>query len=142
MTEEKKETRGLKTAGLSIHYRRIVQDNLRFRLKPQLPDLPRPQLAAYIQLKTGIGFLKPYLWRIGKRDDDTCNDCKKKQTVTHLLLNCKTYQNERKPLKKAALKDKNPLTLQWLLNTTQGKEALGQFLLSTKVATAQWIKTQ
>jgi hypothetical protein len=138
--EEEKETRGLKSAGLGIHYRRIAQDMLTYSLKPKLPSLARPHLAAYIQLKTGIGYLKPFLRRIGKLADDRCKRCNVQQTVRHLLLDCKEYDTERKKLRWAL--DGLPLTLKVLFNTSKGKEAIAEFLTSTKIATAQWVREQ
>jgi RNase H len=138
--EEEKESRGLKSAGLGIQYRLIARDMLSFSTKPKLPVLPRARLAAYIQLKTGIGYLKPYLRRIGKLPDDNCSTCNKRQTTAHLIMYCKKYRTERKQLQKDLRG--LPLTLQVLFSTNKGKEALRAFLISTEIATAAWISEQ
>ena len=132
------ETKGLKAKGLGIHYRQVCQDFLDFSLKPTQPPMARPQQGAYIQLKTGIGFLRTHQKTLGKRDDDECfGGCRGRQSAGHLLLYCRHYRTERKVLKKA-LKGL-PLNLQVLLCTKAGKEALAGFLESTQICTAKWL---
>ncbi len=99
--------------------------------------MPKRHQAAYIQLKTGIGYLKPYFRKIGKAEDDKCfGDCNFKQTTKHLLLECPSYSEERKRMRKAL--GRLPLTLQILLCTREGKNALATFLGETEICTAGW----
>jgi hypothetical protein len=54
-----------------------------------------------IQLQSGHIPINSYLRRIGKRDNDHCNNCKKKdgreipETVNHFILDCPAYRHER-----------------------------------------------
>ena len=118
-----------------------VTSNLSFSLKPKLPPLPRKAQSAYIQLKTGIGYLRSYQRRIGKADTDTCRSCgKEKETTEHLVLHCAKYNGERKKMKRVL--DNLPLTIQILFCTEKGKNALAEYLISTKICTAEWLREQ
>jgi ribonuclease HI len=135
------EDRGLRAKGLGKHYRRVCQEGLTFSIKkPTIPELPRRHQSAYIQLKTGIGYLRAYQALIGNAEDYRCSRCssRDRQTTTHLILHCKAYSTERKALRKA-LKGL-PLSLQTLFCTSKGKEALADFLLDTEVCTARWLQ--
>ena len=102
-----------------------------------LPDLPRKHQSAYIQLKTGIGNLRPYLAKMGKADSRACRQgCKEKEDTEHLVLHCTKYNKERRKLKKDL--ERLPLTLQILFCTMKGKKALAEFLKSTKICTGEW----
>ena len=94
--EEEKEEQGRMPVGLGKLYRQICQDNLAFKLTPSVPALFRPSQSAYIQLKTGIGYLKPFQRKIGSREDDLCKQCGRKETTAHLILSCTQYDEERK----------------------------------------------
>jgi len=126
---------GLKARGLGNHYRALVRGNLTFSLKPKLPALPRKHQSAYIQLKTGIGYLKPYQKRIGKTDTDRCDKCNEREDTEHLVLHCTKYEKERKKMKRGL--DNLPLTAQILFCTNKGKDALAAYLVSTKICTVE-----
>jgi ribonuclease HI len=134
------EDRGLQARGLGKHYRRVCRSSLPFSLKPSIPELPRRLQSAYIQLKTGIGYLRAYQALIGNAEDYRCSRCnsQSRQTAAHLILYCTAYATERKALGKA-LKGL-PLSLQTLFCTSKGKEALADFLLDTEVCTARWLQ--
>ena len=135
------EKQGLRARGLGKLYRIIAQGNLAFSLKPSIPALPRRNEAAYIQLKTGIGYLKAYQRLIGKREDDRCGkNCRKSQTTKHLVLECERYSEQRKQLREALRGI--PLTLQVLFGTKRGKEALAKFLICTEICTAKWMQDE
>ncbi len=74
---------------------------LSFSQKPQPPLTPRSLHSAYVQLKTGIGFLKSYFNLIKKAEDSKCfGSCREKQTISHLLLDCELYSEERATLER------------------------------------------
>jgi ribonuclease HI len=136
--EQEREEVGLKIRGLGKQYRALVQGNLSFSLKPKLPSLPRKHQSAYIQLKMGIGYLKPFQKVIGNSSDDRCRTCMKKEDTEHLVLHCTKYEKERKKMKKVL--DNLPLTTQILFCTNKGKDALAEYLIGTKICTAEWLQ--
>ena len=90
--EQEREEQGLKARGLGTQYRLLVEGKLSFSLKPKLPNLPRKHQSAYIQLKTGIGNLRPYLVKIGKADSRACRQgCEEEENTEHLVLCCTKY---------------------------------------------------
>jgi ribonuclease HI len=136
----REEDRGPKARGLGKHYRKVCNNQPSFSLKPSIPDLPRRHQSAYIQLKTGIGYLQDYQYTIGNATDFRCTRCNsgRIQTTTHLVLSCKAYDKERSQMDEA-LKGL-PLSLQTLFCTSKGKAALAGFLLDTEVCTARWLQ--
>ena len=124
VAEEEKEEQGRMSVGLGKLYRQICQDNLAFKLTPSVPALFRPSQSAYIQLKTGIGYLKPFQRKIGSREDDLCKQCGRKETTAHLILSCTRYDEERKVLKKLQFQP----SLQALFTTSKGQAALAAYL--------------
>jgi len=133
------ESMGKKAVGLGKAYRKISGNLLRFKRNPEILHVPRKCQSAYIQLKTGIGYLKPYFRLIGRCTDNKCfGTCNYKQTTKHLILDCKNYKTARKTLYKALEKAGLPVSLQNIFGTRKGKEALGEFLVTTEICTANW----
>lgn len=126
----------IRKGGKGILYQKITQDSLTFSLQPGIPRCPRPLQSAYIQLKVGIGYLKPHLKNIRKATTDLCIACKAKETTAHLLLRCKQYKAERKELAQAL--QGLPLNLQALFNTTVGRQGLLQYIRATGICTGPW----
>lgn len=60
-----------------------------------LNSLGKGEAAAIFQLRCGHCPLKTFLHRIGREDDDRCVHCKVKETVTHFLIYCKSYSQQR-----------------------------------------------
>ena len=118
-------------------YRSIARDLVKFKRKPNILEIPRRNRSAYIHLKTGIGYLKTYFYRIRNSKDFRCfGECYKKQSTEHLVLYYKTYKKER-GIMKTALKGL-PLSLQVLFCTVKGRKALAGFLTDTEICTAKW----
>jgi ribonuclease HI len=137
--EEALRTKG---KGLGLLYRRIAQDSLTFALKPTIPvGFPRATQSAYIQLKTGVGYLRTFQVRIGKRLLAECPECSVPETTTHLILRCKRYSVERQALARSLLPEA-PLTLHFLFSTKVGRQALFQYLKATGICTAKWAKEE
>jgi hypothetical protein len=133
---EDEEDRGEAAQGLGKQYRQISAGLLTFSLKPSVPNIPRHNQSAYIQLKTGIGYLKAYMKAIGKVEEDKCSCKKGKQNAAHLILYCRKYSVEREALRKTL--SQYPLTLHILFSTKKGKEALSSFLTGTGICTRKW----
>ena len=104
--------------------------------KIQLPYGTKRHLAsAFYHLKFGHGYIKSYLYRIGRTGSDRCS-CGGKETVEHLLLSCKDLRDQRQELVQA-LKG-NKLSLQLLLHTKIGIEETLNFIKNTGLATRKW----
>jgi hypothetical protein len=109
--------------------------------KPAIPLQAKGLTSAYIQLKTGIGYLKSYQFRINKANSTYCfGKCQATQDTRHLILYCKNYENERLILISTLKKEKLPITLPVLFNTDKGKAALFTYLDSTGIGTAAWYR--
>lgn len=120
-------------------YTQICRGQIPLGCKPLIPGLQRRHQSAYIQLKTGIGYLRAYQEVIGNTEDGRCS-CRagSRQTTEHLVLGCTKYRQERHRMAKA-LKGL-PLNLHTLFCTTAGKKALAEFLVSTGICTAKWLQ--
>lgn len=125
--------------GYGKFYRAVLAGNEpKLSLKFQPFSGKKPVASAYIQLRTGIGGLRPYLKLVGKATSSICWCCgKAPQTPQHILLRCPLYTKERKVLEKAL--NRAPLKLQVLFSTPIGRKALEAFLSSTGICTPQWI---
>ena len=136
---EKEVRKGPRAKGLGKHYQAVAQETLRFALKPLDLQMLRKHQSAYIQLKTGVGYIRAHQHTIRKALFDTCfGACGARQTTQHLLLECPTYRTQRATLRRALIKEKLPLTLPVLFGSTTGRLALQAFLRSTLICTAQW----
>ena len=133
--EEDKEQQGLVSKGLGKTYRRIYQNLLAFKYKPFFLFIQRKYQSAYIQLKIGIGYLKPFQRVIDSWDDDNCSLYSQKEDIAYLILYCKKYNKERVILCKAFL---YPLSLHVLFCTKKGLLALVRYLESTDISTRKW----
>src|SRR6202044_309139 len=88
--------------------------------KSNFPRAQKRQVAsAFYQLKLGHGFLKSYLQRIGRSDNDMCR-CGKRETAEHLLLSCKDLAAARSRLRDGMKVTR--LNLNLLLHTKTGIE--------------------
>ena len=112
-----------------------------FGSKPTVLAAKRSTISAFIQLKTGIGYLQSYQFRIGKALSSRCfGNCHSRQDTKHLILSCPNYKKERGLLQKALKKEKLPVTLPILFSTSKGKVALAAFLAATGIGTAEWYR--
>jgi ribonuclease HI len=91
--------------------------------------------STYYQLRLGHGYLKAYLKRIGKTNNDKCS-CGAKETTDHILFQCINLVEERKAL----LKDLpiNSPSKAFFFNTTKGIERVLSFIEETSIGTRKW----
>ena len=69
------------------------------RLNKHVKDARKALAARYLQLKSGHAITAAYLMRIGKAVEARCWWCSSsRQTVEHLLLECRKWRRERKIL--------------------------------------------
>jgi hypothetical protein len=120
--------------GVGRHYLSIVQDSIVFTRKIWLLKITRKNQSAYIQLKTGMSYLKTYFYRLSLDLYCTEYNGRLKQSPAHLILHCKAYATERLALQK---KIRNlSLTLSILFTTGTGRQALAIYLVDTGICTA------
>jgi len=125
--------------GKGVFYESLVKDNIQFQRKPAILEMPRKNQSAFIQLKTQIGYLKSYFFKLGRAENIYCFCNRyKKQTTFHLIMECRKYNDKRLDLRNSLKSEKLPLTLQVLFCTKKGKKALADFLISTEICTAKW----
>lgn len=108
------------------------------RTKVQVPTGTKRELASsFYQLKLGHGYIKSYLHRIGRAENDLCR-CGKRETTEHLLLSCKQTEIAQARTK---LQDKMQglrLSLKLLMHTKTGIEKTLSFLKETRLCTRKW----
>ena len=69
------------------------------RLNKHVKDARKAFAARYLQLKSGHAITAAYLMRIGKAEGARCWWCNgSRQTVEHLLLECRKWRREREIL--------------------------------------------
>ena len=86
------------------------------------------------QLRLGHGYFRAFLARLPNYSSTHCQCSERIQSVKHLLLGCRTYQNERE-----AAGITRETTLHSLLYISRGTTILQDFIRSTKVATRGWL---
>lgn len=65
-------------------------------------DLPRKEAQILLQLQSGHRKLASYMARMHLMDSPNCDRCQELETVTHFLLRCKKWNEERIELRQAA----------------------------------------
>ena len=106
----------------------------RFNFKPRTAPAvrcDRTTSSAYYSLLFGHGYLKGYLKRIGKTDEDQCQ-CGRKETPEHLIFACPRYRGHRPRALREAF------NLEEVHKTKPGRKALIEYLQDTKIATRKW----
>ena len=69
------------------------------RLNKHVKDARKSSAARYLQLKSGHAITAAHLMRIGKAEDARCWWCSgSRQTVAHLLLECRKWRRERESM--------------------------------------------
>lgn len=69
------------------------------RLNKHVKDARKSFAARYLQLKSGHAITAAHLMRIGKAEDARCWWCSdSRQTVAHLLLECRKWRREREAM--------------------------------------------
>jgi hypothetical protein len=101
--------------------------------------------AAMNQLKLGHGYFSSYLVRTANHESSRCfNGCIVKQTPEHLLLSCKNYRQERKPLiaiiKKFVKQGESLRFAHFYANATT-VDAILVFLSNIEIATRKWLRS-
>jgi len=87
--------------------------------------------STFIQLKMKHDYFKSYLHQLSKNNLNKCYEiCKTRQTLKHLLLNCKHYKAEQLQLKvKAQFKNTNTILMLFIIKIE--RIAMLKYLKST-----------
>ena len=103
-----------------------------------MPQGTKRELASlFYQLKLGHGYLKSYLYRIGRSESDLCR-YSKRETTEYLLLSCKQIDVVQV---RAKLRDETQglrLSLKLLMYTKIGIGKTLSFLKETRLYTRKW----
>ncbi len=121
-------------------YRKHISDvNLSHKSLKKLRKIDRLTFSIFIQLKMKHDYFKSYLHRLSENNSNKCYEmCNARQTLKHLLLNCRHYRAEQIKLKgKAQLK--NTDTILTLFITKIGRIATLEYLKNTRIATRKWL---
>lgn len=120
---------GIDHTGLGRLYRQISRYSLRFHTKVDFDFQSRWPI--YIQLKTGVGPFKRYLYLIGKSETALC-PCGSgaQQTYLHIIMHCARYRALRSEHLRRRVQPFNATTL---FCTNVGKKALLEFLQASQL---------
>ncbi len=117
-------------------YRFCIQ---RYKSLKKLRKINRLTFSTFIQLKMRHDYFKSYLHRLSKNNLNKCYEiCKARQTLKHLLLNCKHYRAEQLQLKaKAQFKNMNIILTLFIIKIE--RIIMLKYLKSTWIATRKWL---
>ncbi len=113
--------------------------NLSYRSLKKLWKIDRLTFSTFIQLKMKHDYFKSYLHRLSENNLNKCYEiCKARQTLKHLLLNCKHYRAEQLQLKaKAQFKNMNTILMLFIIKIE--RITMLKYLKSTWIATRKWL---
>ncbi len=113
--------------------------NLSYRSLKKLRKINRLTFSTFIQLKMRHDYFKSYLHQLSKNNSNKCYEiCKMRQTLKHLLLNCKHYRAEQLQLKaKAQFKNMNIILMLFIIKIE--KITMLKYLKSTWIVTRKWL---
>jgi hypothetical protein len=120
--------------GSGKQYSKFVEPRFSVNLRTTQPS--RAVQTAVLQLRTGVGNLKPYLKVVGKRTNDLCFTCRRRETAEHILLTCPRFVEARKEMQRTL--PTSLLSLRVLFNTTKGQQALEKFVVTTGICHRGW----
>ncbi len=117
------------------YQKHITRVNLSYRSLKKLQKIDRLTFSTFIQLKMKHDYFKSYLHWLLKNNLNKCYEiCKTKQTLKHLLLNCKYYKAEQLQLKaKVQFKNINIILMLFIIKIE--RIAMLKYLKSTWITT-------
>ena len=102
----------------------------------------KSRASQYYQLKSGHAFIGSYLYKIKKANDDRCNNCwgAYRQTVRHLMLECRKWRRERDIMWRQAKENgsrlhKGTTSIKDLFSDVKITRAILQYLEDTRIGT-------
>jgi len=105
----------------------------------KLWKINRLTFSTFIQLKMKHDYFKSYLHRLSENNLNKYYEiCKMRQTLKHLLLNCKHYKAEQLQLKaKAQFKNMNTILMLFIIKIE--RITMLKYLKSTWITITKWL---
>jgi len=117
-------------------YWKIISNvNLSHKSWKELRKIDKLTFSTFIQLKMKHDYFKSYLHRLSENNSNKCYEiCNARQTLKHLLLNCRHYRAEQRKLKeKAQLKNTDIILTLFIIKIR--RIATLKYLKNTRIAT-------
>ncbi len=121
------------------YQKNILNVNLSHKSLKELRKIDRLMFSIFIQLKMKHDYFKSYLHRLSENNSNKCYEiCNARQTLKHLLLNCRHYKAEQRKLKrKVQLKNTNIILTLFIIKIK--RIATLKYLKNTWIATRKWL---
>ncbi len=121
------------------YQKNILNVNLSHKSLKELRKIDRLMFSIFIQLKMKHDYFKSYLHRLSENNSNKCYEiCNARQTLKHLLLNCRHYKAEQRKLKrKFQLKNTNIILTLFIIKIK--RIATLKYLKNTWIATRKWL---
>ncbi len=121
------------------YWKHISNVNLSHKSLKELRKIDKLTFSTFIQLKMRHNYFKSYLHRLSENKLNKCYEiCNARQTLKHLLLNCRHYRAEQIKLKeKAQLKNTDTILTLFIIKIE--RIATLEYLKNTRIATRKWL---
>ncbi len=119
--------------------REISNVNLSHKSLKDMRKINKLTFSILIQLKMRHDYFKSYLHRLSENNLNKCYEiCNARQTLKHLLLNCRHYRAEQIKLKeKAQLKNTDIILTLFIIKIE--RIATLEYLKNTQIAIRKWL---
>ncbi len=121
-------------------YQKIISNvNLSYKSLKELRKINRLTFSIFIQLKMKHDYFKSYLHWLSENNSNKCYEiCNARQTLKHLLLNCRHYRaKQRKFKEKAQLKNTDIILTLFIIKIE--RIATLKYLKNTRITTRKWL---
>ncbi len=121
------------------YQKNILNVNLNHKSLKKLRKIDRLMFSIFIQLKMKHDYFKSYLHQLSENNSNKCYEmCNARQTLKHLLLNCKHYRAEQRKLKeKAQLKNTDNIMTLFIIKIE--RIVTLKYLKNTWITTRKWL---
>ncbi len=121
------------------YQKHILNVNLSHKSLKELRKIDRLTFSIFIQLKMKHDYFKSYLHQLSENNSNKCYEiCNARQTLKHLLLNCKHYRAKQIKLKKKAQLKNTDIILTLFIIKIERIITL-KYLKNTWIATRKWL---
>jgi len=121
------------------YQKHISNVNLSHKSLKELRKINKLTFSIFIQLKMRHNYFKSYLHRLSENNLNKCYEiCNARQTLKHLLLNCRHYRAEQIKLKKKAQLKNTDIILTLFIIKIERIATL-KYLKNTWIATRKWL---
>ncbi len=121
------------------YQKHILNVNLSHKSLKEMRKINRLMFSIFIQLKMKHDYFKRYLHQLSENNSNKCYEiCNARQTLKHLLLNCKHYRAEQiKFKKKAQLKNTNIILILFIIKIKRIIKL--KYLKNTWIIMRKWL---